>query len=117
MRGLKRVWQWGPAVAYAGLIFYLSAQSSFPVPGRLWDFDKVIHFIEYGVFAVLLMRATGSPPISLLIAALYGVSDELHQSFTPGRDCSAFDALADCIGAGVVCGVAVLRNLTSRGKT
>jgi VanZ family protein len=115
VHGLKRVSQWGPAVAYAGLIFYLSSQSSFPVPGRLWDFDKVIHFIEYGVFAVLLLRATRSPLISLLIAAAYGVSDELHQSFTPGRDCSAFDALADCIGAGLVCGVAVLRNRKLRG--
>lgn len=60
---------------------------------------------EYGVLAALLLRATRKAPLSLLIAGLYGVSDEVHQYFVPGRSASAYDALADVLGAGVVCGL------------
>ena len=61
--------------------------------------------VEYGVLAALLLRATGKAPLSLLIAGLYGVSDEVHQHFVPGRSASAWDALADVLGAGIVCGM------------
>jgi VanZ family protein len=100
---VKLVSRWVPPVLYAALIFYLSSRSSFPVPGYVWDFDKVIHFGEYGFFAALLLRATRSPLVSLLIASLYGVSDEVHQAFVPGRDSSPFDWMADTLGAGLVC--------------
>lgn len=33
------------------------------------------------------------------LAAGYGVVDELHQSFVPGRDCSWFDLVSDASGA------------------
>jgi VanZ family protein len=34
-------------------------------------------------------------------AALYGVTDEFHQSFVPGRDASVFDLIVNTIGATV----------------
>jgi VanZ family protein len=113
----RRLSLWAPPVLYAALIFYLSSRSSFPVPGVVWDFDKVIHFIEYGGFAFLLLRASGNPLVSLLIASLYGVSDEVHQAFVPGRDSSVFDALADTIGAGVTCAVWYVKQRRFRGTT
>jgi hypothetical protein len=36
---------------------------------------------------------------ALLIAALFGVSDEIHQFFVPGRLCSLFDVFLDAAGA------------------
>jgi VanZ family protein len=115
---LRRLSLWAPPVLYAALIFYLSSRSTFPgVPSVVFDFDKVIHATEYGIFAALLLRATGSPWISLLIAALYGVSDEVHQLFVPGRDSSVFDALADTFGAGLVCLVWYVRQRRLRGTT
>jgi VanZ family protein len=87
-------------VLYAGLIFYLSSRSSFPVPGYVWDFDML-----------------SSPLVSLLIASLYGVSDEVHQAFVPGRDSSPFDWLADTIGAGLVCAAWYLHQRKLRGST
>ncbi|MBK7863377.1 MAG: VanZ family protein [Archangiaceae bacterium] len=103
-----RLSRYGPVVAYCGLIFFLSAQSEFDVgPKVLWqlvfDFDKVTHAIEYGVLAALLLRATQRPALSLLSTFAYGVSDEVHQYFVPGRTASPFDALADLTGAGLVC--------------
>ena len=36
---------------------------------------------------------------SPLLATLYGVSDEFHQSFVPGRESSGWDVLADFVGS------------------
>jgi hypothetical protein len=38
----------------------------------------------------------------LLPVLVYGIVDELHQSYTPGRDASALDVLTDVVGAGCV---------------
>jgi VanZ family protein len=37
--------------------------------------------------------------ITFIFAGLYGLSDELHQLFVPGRDCSAFDLFIDLTGS------------------
>ena len=49
--------------------------------------------------------ATPAPPsrawvhVALIVAgALYGATDEWHQSFVPGRDASVLDWLADLCG-------------------
>ena len=102
---------WGPVCGYAGLIFYLSAQ---PHPETHLPFvihfsDKVLHVVEYAVLGALCYRAIrGSGydsrrvqaiPAAILLASLYGVSDEVHQAFVPFRDSSWLDWLADTVGA------------------
>jgi VanZ family protein len=86
--------------------------------GAWWRADKLIHVVEYAVLAALVVRALrlGPPRATVLIAAaiavigatVFGVTDELHQSFTPGRYSSALDVLADGIGAIVGAGAASL---------
>jgi len=100
---------WAALVGYAALIFALSSIPAKSMPeGRFWDFDKVIHAGEYAVLAALLWWALGrSFQLPVMVrasvaagsAALYGVSDEFHQSFVPGRAASGFDVLADAGGA------------------
>ncbi|MCA9409023.1 MAG: VanZ family protein [Candidatus Omnitrophica bacterium] len=78
------------------------------VPLSDWNFDKIYHFIEYMPFGFLVYRAiycTKVNPngkqiltLSLLISFCYGLSDEIHQYFVPGRTCSGIDLLADTIG-------------------
>jgi len=49
---------WLPPVAYMALIFYMS--SKFMPAGLLpevWDIDKVMHFVEYGILGFLWFRA------------------------------------------------------------
>jgi VanZ family protein len=104
------LWVWLPVALYAALIFVASSIPADGMPGGpWWRFDKVIHAAVYAILGLLLVRAfrLGPPrlapwPAALAAAALailYGVSDELHQSFTPGRDASMMDAVADAVGA------------------
>ncbi len=88
-------------VAYAALIFVLSSFSSFPVPRGIFSFDKVIHLVEYAVLGFLVARAWPRARWwgAAIAATLYGVTDEIHQSFVPGRSADPFDALADAIGS------------------
>ncbi len=95
------------AAAYAGIIFYLSTQSN-PLPllaANVWD--KLLHVIEYGGLGMIFGVALGQQPTigwrdvlfwSALTGLLYGGSDELHQSFVPGRDAEVGDMLADTLG-------------------
>jgi len=63
--------------------------------------------IEYGIFAALIYRGLVASGVkknnagiySILLALLYGVTDEFHQSYTPGREPRVRDVVFDTIGA------------------
>jgi len=80
--------------------------------------DKVVHLGLYTVLGVALayvrFRGVRTIPhlVMITIGALYGVSDEWHQSFVPGRSPSAADWGADV--AGVVIGYGLLMLLVNR---
>ena len=67
--------------------------------------DKVEHVIEYaaaGFFATGAFGRVGRLPAwiaALVFCLAWGISDEIHQSFVPGRDSSAEDVAADVTGA------------------
>ena len=108
-------WYWVPVALYAGVIFYLSAQShpEEQLPSFLLEdvSDKVLHGVEYGILALLCYRAfrwaTGSAVaqqavvLAIVAASVYGVTDEVHQFFVPFRESSWQDWLADTIGAAI----------------
>lgn len=97
---------WIISLLYMGLIFLFS---SFPRPMGHPSFpfaDKLVHLLAYGLLASLIYFAREKSQaifhpifIPFLIAFLYGVSDEIHQHFVPGRESDVFDALADALGA------------------
>ena len=109
--GTSIVWYWGPVLAWAAWIFYLSSLTDPPVPSWILPegSDKVLHGWEYGLLGLLcyraFRRAAGSWAaeralgLAVLSATLYGLSDELHQAFVPERTADLFDLLADGIGA------------------
>ena len=116
---------WVPVCGYAGLIFYLSAQShpeqDLPAFIDLFS-DRVLHAVEYAGLGGLCYRAfrwgtngvwrDRAVPLAILLAALYGVSDELHQWFVPFRDVSWQDWFADTAGASL--GALILARLPTR---
>ena len=97
IQDVKTVLRTLPAVVYAALIFYLSS-----IPGRdvphVGINDKVLHFILYAVFGILLMLACPRFWIAVGVGLLYAVSDEWHQSFVPGRAVEVLDVCADVAG-------------------
>jgi VanZ family protein len=104
---------WGPAVLYAGAIFFLSAQShpedKLPLFLLRDVSDKILHVVEYGILSLLCYRAfrwAAGPAVArqavvlaIVTASVYGLTDEVHQAFVPLREASWQDWLADTIGA------------------
>lgn len=112
------------ALLYMAVIFYASS-----LPGHeaarlvrpLGLPDYVLHGIAFAglaavwYFALLRGFKAGERKarwLSLGIAALYGLSDEYHQSFVAGRDASVTDLAADIVGAGAA--IAIISLLTRR---
>jgi VanZ family protein len=72
--------------------------------------DKGVHFVEYLVLGFLVAHAARRtwPDHALgrmvllgaLVAVGWGVLDEMHQAFVPGRDAELLDLVADSLGAG-----------------
>ena len=70
---------------------------------------KAGHLTEYAILVTLAARAfrTSSHDLlrrhwfrfSLLLAIVYALTDELHQSFVPSRTASIYDSLIDSVGA------------------
>ena len=68
---------------------------------------KMSHFGAYFILGVLVVKAIGqNKPLniklfiaSVTICILYAISDEIHQSFIPGRGPSAMDVLIDSAGS------------------
>ena len=101
---------WLPVVIWAVVIFLFSARPTRRATQIFWQ-DFIIknsaHVFEYGIFTILLYRALKEGGMekkeagvsSVILAVLYGVSDEFHQSFTPGRESTARDVIFDTIGA------------------
>ncbi|MCE5200141.1 MAG: VanZ family protein [Armatimonadota bacterium] len=104
------LYHWGPAVLWMGFIFFLSSQSTLPeIPGVGsidWG-DKIEHAITYAILGVLIWRALGKRSkrrlvvLTILMGTVYGLSDEVHQLFVPGRSFDLLDLTADALGSAV----------------
>ena len=70
---------------------------------------KLAHCTEYGMFALLLYHSftfrqperwnTRSAVSAVIVAGLFSLTDEYHQSFVPGRTASIKDCGIDTFGA------------------
>jgi VanZ family protein len=92
-----------------GFLSYIFRFFSDECSGQLYlplFFDKLFHTCIYAVLGFLFyfsLRESGFYRhlflLSVLLAVSYGITDEFHQSFVPGRLASAGDLLANLAGA------------------
>jgi hypothetical protein len=100
-----------PAILWALIIFAGSSIPAKDFPNlAILAYDKVFHFLLFGLFCYFLHRAlqnqnkfsklAGKAPwVAFFATVVYGIFDELHQVFVPGRSPDPFDLLADSLGA------------------
>ncbi|MDZ7860238.1 MAG: VanZ family protein [Candidatus Krumholzibacteriota bacterium] len=121
---------WFPLLIWILLIFGLSSIQDVSTEGiHLPDgSDKVIHYFEYSILALLFYRGliyerwdinnTLYGFIVILGSGSIALMDEFYQSFVPGRDASFFDLIADISGiiTGTVVYYIVRRNTMKKRK-
>ena len=103
---------WLPAVTYAVSISVFSSMPRPPeAPGvELVPFySSFAHMLVFAGFSAVLFFALDSsthgnmkrlcPLFALLITFAYGLTEEIHQHYVPGRTMDMADALVDLIGA------------------
>lgn len=71
--------------------------------------DKGIHFVEYAVLGWLCATASRqswpsasawrTAAFAVFVSVLWGLSDEIHQAFVPGRFSELSDVVADLFGS------------------
>jgi len=101
---------WLLVAAYGALITALSSLGKPPIPEGLQTTPGtlVLHAFEFAGLSLLLSRALArSRPawsvskvvlITIAATAAFGILDEIHQHFVPGRYCQVIDVVADTIG-------------------
>jgi VanZ family protein len=91
-----------------GMLYWFSSLSDVPSAPAMLS-DKGMHFLAYAGLAVVSVRALARARWrgvtrlacagATIIASAYGVFDELHQTWVPGRTFDSMDIAADAIGA------------------
>ncbi len=108
----KKLRYWFPPLIWMGTIFYFSSYPRVSITGNsfyAFIIFKTLHVIEYGILYFLLFRAFYSLEekklplkykfiFTFLIAILYALSDEIHQTFIPTREGRLRDAFIDTTG-------------------
>jgi len=113
------------------IIFLLSNTPGKDLPSAINGLDKIVHAIAYGTLAACCLY--GFPPAArdkktlrtgilvIFFCFFYGLTDEFHQSFIPGRSPSWLDIAADTTGAALTVllwhGWRARRRFSRGGKT
>jgi len=95
---------WAVSLAWMAVIFGLSSLPGSAIPGTG---GMYAHFGMYAILGALLYLAfrhetpdTGRAlALAVITASAYGVTDELHQAFVPGRVPDVVDWAVDTLGA------------------
>ena len=92
-----------------GVVFATSSVPGKNIPSIFPFQDIAYHWLMYLIMAYFFARALRitSPQkrlseiilLTVIFGVLYGITDELHQAFVPGRTVSGFDVFIDGVGS------------------
>lgn len=123
---MKLFSRWLVTALYAVFLYRLS---STPWPAPSWipeGIDKLVHLSLYACLGFVVLWALRLTPlrhrpdvvwVAWVMTFLYGLSDEIHQSFVPGRSASVGDWMADGLGAIIGVGVGLKFIVWLRGES
>ena len=116
--------RWEYALTASGILFVLS---SAPIRQPFsWPYlDKVEHVTAYTLLGLAYFNAGSAggrrggwkvAVVTWLAVVAYGISDEFHQAFVPGRSADAADVMADAVGGivGIAAALAMRRGFVRR---
>lgn len=102
-----------PAIIYGLVIILLSSVPGINMPkyGFLLA-DKLLHFFEYALFAILIFRSFSQLfrkhkfhyviVVSSFFLILFALLDEYYQKYIPGRESDVADVILDVLGASLI---------------
>lgn len=112
---IMRFMRWFSVLLWMAVIFVLSTEHFSSARTRVGPetigflIRKLAHWTEYFTLAFLLMRALSTNSnklipkrhivLSVIVAAVYAVTDEWHQSLVPNREAKINDVALDTFGA------------------
>ena len=127
LQNRRVVLRWLAVALWAAFVFFMSSRDATQLSEGIFEQVKQMlaamlnflfgyhedpvspfcHFCEYTVLGALLANALRSHVRSLraaclagiAIASVYGITDEIHQLFVPGRFCDPADWVVDTCGA------------------
>jgi len=108
------------SLSYATIIFILSSIPQPPSYVEETGFDKIQHVIEYSILGFFVLGSFANRNnvkiilLVIIICSIYGIVDEIHQFFVPGRYFSVLDMVANSVG--VVIGILILRYYKELGN-
>jgi len=94
-------------LGWAGVIFYLSSLPGADIPPLFFGQDKLLHALVFGILGFFTLGAMKTaadgyrlfqPWLAVILVTVYGVLDEFHQHFVPGRSPDINDVMADAAG-------------------
>jgi peptidoglycan/LPS O-acetylase OafA/YrhL len=95
------------ALGWAGVIFYLSSLPGVDIPPLFFGNDKLLHALVFGILGFFIPGAMKTTPdgyrpfqpwLVVIVVTVYGVLDEFHQHFVPGRSPDIYDVMSDAAG-------------------
>lgn len=112
LKSNKKLFVYLPLIIYWITLLVLTTLPKVPFPKVFKFFDKVEHFIAYAILAFLLSLALHFQKkyihfskqfilYAFVFCAGYGILDEIHQLFIPGRYFDMLDWAADLAGTGL----------------
>ena len=114
---------WFFVIIIALTIFYISSLTFPPGKGGFGWKTIAYHFLAFFFLAFFFLPALVKGKsrklvfLSIVLAVLYGISDEIHQFFVPGRYCTFSDVMVNSCGilfSGLIYTISLrLRNLGS----
>jgi VanZ family protein len=114
---------WVLPIIYMAMIWTMSSlpdDTFVELPDSSTDrfIKESLHLVEFAILYLLFAVAAFfnhklTPSLNLIfavLAGLYGISDEIHQSFVPARSATLIDAIKDITGV-VVCYYIITKRL------